>query len=130
MNKKIKITKEDLVIWLNRPPTDYDLELCAYLEKALENQEKYYNQIQKLQEENNRLQEEINNKKCHYKNIVNNQLAECLEPDCEDFYLAEIESKANTLDKFKKWISSRHEPKFFHQYELMKKIDEIEKGVK
>ena len=50
MNKELKITKEDLIVWLDRPPTDYDLELCAYLENALENQEKYYNQIQKLQE--------------------------------------------------------------------------------
>ena len=42
MNKEeIKITKEDLVSWLDRPPSNEDLDLCSYLANALEKQQYY-----------------------------------------------------------------------------------------
>ena len=47
MNEDIKITKEDLVLWLDRPPSNDDLDLCSYLSKAVENQYKYYQRINK-----------------------------------------------------------------------------------
>lgn len=57
-----------------------------------------------LQQENQRLKEELDIRKNHYRNKVNNQLAECLEPDCEDYYLAEIEEKAEERDLYKSVI--------------------------
>ena len=42
MNEELKITKEDLVLWLDRPPSNTDLDFCDYLVKALENQQKFF----------------------------------------------------------------------------------------
>nr|DAU13572.1 MAG TPA: hypothetical protein [Caudoviricetes sp.] len=55
--EELKITKEDLALWLDRPPSNDDLDLCAYLEKALENQHNYYQEIKQLQQENKILRE-------------------------------------------------------------------------
>ena len=49
MKEEIKITKEDLVMWLDRPPSDDDFDLCSYLAKAVENQKKYYEENKSLQ---------------------------------------------------------------------------------
>lgn len=38
MNKEIKeclITKEDLTLWIDRPPSNDDLDLCEYLANAV-----------------------------------------------------------------------------------------------
>lgn len=62
MNKKeLKITKEDLVLWLDRPPSDDDLDLCAYLEKALENQHNYYQENKELKRRINKVLNKIDN---------------------------------------------------------------------
>ena len=58
--EELKITKKDLALWLDRPPSNDDLDLCAYLEKALENQHNYYQEIKQLQQENQQLKEKIN----------------------------------------------------------------------
>ena len=49
MKEEIKITKEDLVMWLDRPPSDDDFDLCSFLAKAVENQKKYYEENKSLQ---------------------------------------------------------------------------------
>lgn len=50
MDDDIRITTDDLVAWIDRPPSDADLELCDYLVNALDNQFKYYEEIQQLRE--------------------------------------------------------------------------------
>ena len=57
--EEIKITKEDLVLWLDRPPSDDDLDLCIYLSNAVENRHKYFQENQKLK---NRITELENDK--------------------------------------------------------------------
>lgn len=61
--------------------------------------EKY---IQELLNENQQLKEQLDNYQNKYNNRLNNQLVEGLEPDLEDYYLAEIEDKANKYDKLEK----------------------------
>lgn len=53
MKDELKITKEDLVLWLDRPPSDEDFELCSYLANALEKQQYYLimNELKKWLEE-------------------------------------------------------------------------------
>jgi hypothetical protein len=50
-------------------------------------------------EENQELKKQLDNYKNKYKNRLNNQLAEGVEPDFEDFYLAETEGKSNEYDE-------------------------------
>lgn len=52
-----------------------------------------------LLEENQKLKKQLDNYKNKYKNRLNNQLVEGVEPDFEDFYLAEIEGKSNEYDE-------------------------------
>ena len=54
MNKELMITKEDLVNWLDRPPSNDDLDLIGFITTRLEN---FY----KLQQENKQLKETIDN---------------------------------------------------------------------
>ena len=91
---------------------DTYIEYCAYvnlahrynkLKKQLEVGEEQYND---LVEEKESLQEQLSSKtldleknKTGYIRSLNNQLSENIEPDPEDFYLAEIEEKANDYDK-------------------------------
>lgn len=53
MNEEITITKEDLVLWLDRPPSNDDLDLCEYLANAVQNRQKYYEENQQLKEKMN-----------------------------------------------------------------------------
>ena len=55
--------------------------------------------IDELKKENQELKKQLDNYKNKYKNRLNNQLAEGVEPDFEDFYLAEIEGKSNEYDE-------------------------------
>ena len=48
MNEELMITKEDLVNWLNRPPSNDDLDLIGFITTRLEN---FY----KLEQENKQL---------------------------------------------------------------------------
>ena len=57
--------------------------------------------LEQLEKENQELKNQLNKYKNRYINRLNNQLAENVEPDFEDFYLAEIEKKANDYDKYK-----------------------------
>lgn len=45
----IRITREDLVDWIDRPPSNHDFELIDYLVNALDNQFKYYNIIEEAE---------------------------------------------------------------------------------
>ena len=73
------------------------------LKKQLEVGEEQYNDLVQEKEE---LQEqlaiktlELEKHKTGYIRSLNNQLSEDIDPDPEDFYLAEIEGKANDYDK-------------------------------
>ena len=55
MNEELKITKEDLVNWIDRPPSNDDLDLCEYLSNAVQNRQKYFEEKQKLQNNWNEL---------------------------------------------------------------------------
>lgn len=48
--KEVLITSQDLVDWIDRPPSNDDLDLCNYLENAVKNQYKYKNVIDKIKE--------------------------------------------------------------------------------
>lgn len=52
MNEELMITKEDLVNWLNRPPSNDDLDLIGFITTRLEN---FY----KLEKENSQLKEDL-----------------------------------------------------------------------
>ncbi len=56
-------------------------------------------QVDDLIKENQELKKQLNDYKNRYKNYLYNQLSEDIEPDGEDFYLAEIEGKSNEYDK-------------------------------
>lgn len=53
MNKEIMITQQDLIDWLDRPPSNNDLDLINFIVCRLDN---FY----KLEEENERLNNVIN----------------------------------------------------------------------
>ncbi len=63
------------------------------------NETKLINEIKVLEQENEELKKQLDDYKNGYRNRLNNQLAEGVEPDPEDFYLAEIEGKADDYDK-------------------------------
>lgn len=73
MNEDLKITKEDLVLWLDRPPSNDDLDLCSYLSNAVENQYKYYQENKILRENaehNDKVVDKVNWENKHYKHII------------------------------------------------------------
>ncbi len=51
----------------------------------------------------------IKNKNIIFQERLNQQLSENYEPDFEDFYLAEIEAKANILDGLIKYLEDKIE---------------------
>lgn len=55
--------------------------------------------LERISKENQELKKQLDNYKNKYKNRLNNQLAEGVEPDFEDFHLAEIEGKSNEYDE-------------------------------
>ena len=40
--KVLRITRDDLLDWIDKPPSNADIELADYLVNALDNQRKYY----------------------------------------------------------------------------------------
>ena len=71
MKEEIKITKEDLVMWLDRPPSDDDFDLCSFLAKAVENQKKYYEENKSLQSQLKAKEEVIETIKKQLYNAIN-----------------------------------------------------------
>lgn len=59
--KKIRITRDDLIDWIDRPPSNHDIELCDYLVNALDNQFKYCEENEQLKGVLKSLREFINN---------------------------------------------------------------------
>lgn len=66
-------------------------EDCCTLRETFDPFEMFY--------ENQGLKKQLDNYKNRYKNYLNNKLSEDVEPDFEDYYLAEVEWKANEYDK-------------------------------
>lgn len=62
--------------------------------------------IKSLLKENQEFKKQLEEYKNRYINRLNNQLAEGVEPDPEDYYLAEIEGKANNYDKLLKQLEN------------------------
>ena len=58
-----------------------------------------------------------------YKKILYNQLKNNIEPDCEDFYLCEIEEKAKKYDELIDYLKEK-------ENELQKKVVYYEKQLK
>lgn len=91
---------EDLLNFLEttslEPHDDYTSEFTYKEQKEL------YNYIKNLQKEKKELKKQLKESKNRYINRLNNQLAEGVEPDEEDFYFAEIENKANAYDRLLK----------------------------
>lgn len=86
--EELKIAKEDLVLWLDRPPSNDDLDLCAYLEKALENQHNYYQEIKQLKIEISAREEVCNRLESNWNKlkeyIVENNKALCWTNNYDD----------------------------------------------
>lgn len=70
--------------------------------------------IKQLQHENQELKKQLKELKNGYKIKLEKLLAQGIEPDSEDFYLAEIEGKANNYDKL-----LNHQKKFTKYLENM-----------
>lgn len=87
------------------------------------------NENKRLIDENQELKKQIDNYRNRYKNRLNEKLAEGIEPDPEDFYLAEIEGKANDYDKLQKEIKGL-KTKISIAEERYKIVDEINQRYK
>lgn len=48
IDKDLIITQQDLVDWIDRPPSNDDLDLCNYLSNAVKNQYEYHKEIERL----------------------------------------------------------------------------------
>lgn len=48
IDKDLIITQQDLVDWIDRPPSNDDLDLCSYLSNAVKNQYEYHKEIERL----------------------------------------------------------------------------------
>lgn len=88
MSEEITITKEDLVLWLDRPPSNDDLDLCKYLANAVQNRQKYYEENQQLK-------------------LTNQALSGCLKIDKEkiDYYVDRSEQLEKVLDEIREYIN-------------------------
>lgn len=51
IDKDLIITQQDLVDWIDRPPSNDDLDLCSYLSNAVKNQYEYHKEIDRLNKE-------------------------------------------------------------------------------
>lgn len=49
--KVLRITRDDLLDWIDKPPSNADIELADYLVNALDNQRKYYEENAQLKKE-------------------------------------------------------------------------------
>lgn len=67
MSEELIITKEDLVNWLNRSPSNDDLDLIGFITTRLEN---FY----KLEQKNKQLKEQLENKIDLYEDTISYQL--------------------------------------------------------
>lgn len=94
MNEEVSELRKELGIddWLELVKEDKNLN-GAYISFA---QYMYL-----FEKENQELKKQLGNYKNRYVNCLNRQLSEDIEPDAEDFYLAEIEGKANDYDELK-----------------------------
>lgn len=99
MNKELKITKEDLVNWIDRPPSNDDLDLCKYLSNAVQNREKYFEKIKQLQNNWNELKKWLEE--------VIKDIEKLEEPDAFDRY--ERQTLKNTLSKMQELENSNNE---------------------
>lgn len=77
--------------------------------------------IKSLLKENQEFKKQLEEYKNRYINRLNNQLAEGVEPDPEDYYLAEIEGKANDYDKLLKQLEERNIEYFKGAYDTHNK---------
>lgn len=66
IDKDLIITQQDLVDWIDRPPSNDDLDLCSYLSNAVKNQYEYKEEIDKLTAEST----EWENKYYQLQNII------------------------------------------------------------
>lgn len=101
------MTNKELDSYMKTVDPNFD----SHLEKGtIEMNNEYYNLLEekmaRLINENQELKKQLSSKtleleknKTGYIRSLNNQLSENIEPDPEDFYLAEIEEKANDYDK-------------------------------
>lgn len=58
IDKDLIITQQDLVDWIDRPPSNDDLDLCSYLSNAVKNQYEYHKEIDRLNKEYERIYNE------------------------------------------------------------------------
>lgn len=115
MNEELMITKEDLVNWLNRPPSNDDLDLIGFITTRLEN---FY----KLEQENKQLKKEI------IKIVVDNLTQINIERESEfvSLILKLIQEKEQKINKAIEYIESIDKVEIrwfdydnFHKYHLI-----------
>lgn len=99
----------------------------SFIETELDYLEKENNELERLQHENQQLKEKMENSKNLFTKNLNGMLSEGIEPDPEDFYLAEIEGKAKACDKYKQALNEIR--KIFNkkdeEYLLCEGLDDI-----
>ena len=64
MDRDLMITKQDLIDWIDRPPSNNDLDLAIFISTRLE---KFYDLEQKLQQKENIIKEVKETVKWAYK---------------------------------------------------------------
>ena len=121
MNEELMITKEDLVNWLNRPPSNDDLDLIGFITTRLEN---FY----KLVQENKQLKEELENDIDRYEDTISYQLG---YDNAKAFYekiLTELERALKDHKEIKEKTNTKEY--YIEVDEVLDKIQEIKEKYK
>lgn len=100
---------------------DIDNEEAIIIFNSLIGEKENCKTIKSLLKENQEFKKQLEEYKNRYINRLNNQLAEGVEPDLEDYYLAEIEGKANDYDKLLKQLEERNIEYFKGAYDTHNK---------
>ena len=89
MNEELMITQQDLIEWLDRPPSNDDLDLATFISTRLEN---FYKLEEQLQQKENIIKEVR-------EYIYNNSFDEERKEIIDELWVNEIKDILEILDK-------------------------------
>ena len=89
MNEELMITQQDLIDWLDRPPSNDDLDLATFISTRLEN---FYKLEEQLQQKENIIKEVR-------EYIYNNSFDEERKEIIDELWVNEIKDILEILDK-------------------------------
>lgn len=102
MNEELKV-ELGVNEWLKLIEEDKNLNgayisICQYIYLTEKENQELNKQVDELKKQLDKAHDELYTLKNKYNIRLLNQISENIEPDCEDYYLAEIETKANKYD--------------------------------